>query len=72
MNVPSYAVGCTAARDSVDQTNYSVTFVLTRERRGSNVLTVEGDLLGPTISRNTPALTWRHLANATIVNYTTS
>jgi len=53
------AVGCTAAKDSVDRTNCSDTFVRTPERKDSNVRTAAGALLAPTISRNTSALTRR-------------
>jgi len=71
-NAHSSAAGCTAAKDSVDRTNYSDTFAHTPERRDSNVRTAVGDSLAPTICRNTPALTWRRLANATILNYSTT
>jgi len=56
-NVRSSAAGCTAVKDSVDQTSYSDTFVHTRERRDSNVRTAASDLLAPTTSRSTLALT---------------
>jgi len=71
VNGRSSAAGCTAGKDSVDQMNCSDMFEHTRERRGSSACTAAGDLLAPTISRNTRALTRRHLTNAMTLNYST-
>ena len=72
MSVRSSAAGCSAVKDSVDRTNYIDTSARTPETEDSNVSTAAGDLRAPTICRNTRALTWRHLANATTTNYHTT
>jgi len=68
-SVLSSAAGHSVAKDSVVQMSYIAIHAPTPENEDSNVLSAEDDLLAPTISKNTLALTWwRHLANATIQN----
>jgi len=66
--VRSSAAGLSAERGSVGLTSCSATTGHTAANGGSNVATAGDDSLAPTISTNTLALTWRHLANAATSN----